>query len=76
VVWPAAEETLLVDDTATAVVQIDGKVRAKLEVSAKIGADELERLARADERVIRALGGKEITRAIARPPKIVSFSTK
>ena len=56
-------------------VQIDGKVRATLEVSARIDGTELERLARADPRVQRALGDREITRAIVRPPKVVSFST-
>ena len=66
---------LLVEDTVTAVVQIDGKVRATLEVSARIDSAELERLARADARVQRSLAGREITRAIVRPPKVVSFST-
>jgi leucyl-tRNA synthetase len=56
-------------------VQIDGKVRATLEVSARIDPSRLESLARADARVQRALGGREITRAVVRPPKVVSFST-
>ena len=74
--WRQADGTLLVEDTITAVVQIDGKVRATLEVSAKIGGEELERLAREDVRVHRALGEREIVRAIVRPPKVVSFSTR
>jgi len=74
--WRQADGTLLVEDTITAVVQIDGKVRATLEVSAKIGGEELERLAREDVRVQRALGEREIVRAIVRPPKVVSFSTR
>ncbi|OJV98612.1 MAG: leucine--tRNA ligase [Microbacterium sp. 67-17] len=73
--WRQADPTLLVEDTVTAVVQIDGKVRATLEVSAKIDGADLEALARADERVIRSLAGREITRAIVRAPKVVSFST-
>jgi leucyl-tRNA synthetase len=76
VTWRNADPMLLVEDTAKAVVQIDGKVRATLDVSAKIDATELERLARTDERVLRALGDREITRAVVRPPKVVSFSTK
>ena len=63
-------------DESANVVQIDGKVRATLEVSAKIGGEELERLAREDVRVQRALGEREIVRAIVRPPKVVSFSTR
>ncbi|QCQ15861.1 leucine--tRNA ligase [Microbacterium sp. RG1] len=74
--WRQPDGTLLVEDTVTAVVQIDGKVRATLEVSAKIGGEELERLAREDVRVQRALGEREIVRAIVRPPKVVSFSTR
>ena len=75
VTWRQADPTLLVEDTVTTVVQIDGKVRATLEVSARIDPKELEALARADVRVQRALAGREITRAIVRPPKVVSFST-
>lgn len=73
--WRQADPTLLVEDTVTAVVQIDGKVRATLEVSAKIDGADLEALARADERVVRSLAGRDITRAIVRAPKVVSFST-
>jgi len=74
--WRQADPTLLVEDTVTAVVQIDGKVRATLEVPVRIDGDELERLARADARTLRALGDREIVRAVVRPPKVVSFSTR
>ncbi len=74
--WRAADPALLVEDDVTAVVQIDGKVRGTLSVSAQITPDELEALARADEKVLRALGDKPIVRAIVRAPKVVSFSTK
>ena len=73
--WRQPDATLLVEDTVTAVVQIDGKVRATLEVSARIDPKKLESLARDDARVQRALAGRDITRAIVRPPKVVSFST-
>jgi leucyl-tRNA synthetase len=73
--WRTADPTLLVEENVTAVVQIDGKVRATLQVPARIDADELERLARADDRVTRSLAGRGITRAVVRPPKVVSFST-
>ncbi|WP_029145448.1 leucine--tRNA ligase [Microbacterium luticocti] len=75
-VWPDADTALLVEQTVTAIVQIDGKVRATLEVPADIDGDALEALARADERVLRSLDGRAITRAIVRAPKVVSFSTK
>jgi leucyl-tRNA synthetase len=73
--WRQPDATLLVEDSVTAVVQIDGKVRATLDVPARIDPTELESIARGDARVQRALAGREITRAIVRPPKVVSFST-
>ncbi|WP_029149848.1 leucine--tRNA ligase [Microbacterium indicum] len=76
VAWREADPTLLVEEEVTAVVQVNGKVRAQLQVSAKIGADELERLARADEKVLRAVGDKEIVKAIVRAPKVVSLVVK
>ncbi|PVW06522.1 leucine--tRNA ligase [Microbacterium sp. Gd 4-13] len=75
-VWRQPDPTLLVEESVTAVVQVDGKVRATLEVSARIDAADLEARARADEKVRRALGDREIVRAVVRPPKVVSFSTK
>ncbi|WP_232531830.1 leucine--tRNA ligase [Microbacterium halophytorum] len=74
--WRRADPNLLVEDQVTVVVQIDGKVRAKLEVPASISAEDLEQLARDDERVKRSLGDKEIAKAFVRLPKIVSFATK
>ena len=76
VTWRQADPVLLVEDTATCAVQVNGKVRATLEVPAKIGDAALEALARADEKVQRALEGKEIARVIVRAPKIVNFAVK
>ncbi|MFF7292786.1 leucine--tRNA ligase [Microbacterium sp. NPDC008134] len=76
VTWRSANPALLVEDTVTAVAQVNGKVRAQLEVSARIGEAELEALARGDERVIRAIGDQEIVKVIVRAPKIVSFVVK
>lgn len=76
VTWRTANPALLVEDTITAVAQVNGKVRAQLEVSARIGEAELEALARGDERVIRAIGDQEIVKVIVRAPKIVSFVVK
>ncbi|MDR6868809.1 leucyl-tRNA synthetase [Microbacterium resistens] len=74
--WRQADPVLLVEDTVTTAVQVNGKVRATLEVPARIGEAELEALARADEKVQRALADKEIIRVIVRAPKIVSFAVK
>jgi leucyl-tRNA synthetase len=74
--WRKADPALLVEDAVMAVVQIDGKVRDKFEVSPKISADELEALARNSEAVIRSLGDKEIVNVIVRAPRVVSIATK
>ena len=76
VTWRSADPALLVEDTVTAVVQVGGKVRAQLEVPARIGEAELEALARADERVIRSIGDREIIKVVVRAPKIVSIVVK
>jgi len=76
VTWRSADPALLVEDTVTAVVQVGGKVRAQLEVPARIGEAELEALARADERVIRSVGDREIIKVVVRAPKIVSIVVK
>ena len=69
--WPQADERYVGQDTVTAVVQIKGKVRAKLEVSADIDPDELEKMAL--EAVAERLGGKPPRKVIVKAPKIVSI---
>jgi leucyl-tRNA synthetase len=71
--WPAHDETLLVQDTVTAVVQVQGKVRERLEVSPGISEDELRELALASENVQRALDGRGIRTVIVRAPKLVNI---
>ncbi|WP_423298843.1 leucine--tRNA ligase [Glutamicibacter nicotianae] len=70
--WPQVDESLLVDDTITAVVQIKGKVRARLEVPVDITEDELREQALAHESVIRMLDGKDPLKVIVRAPKLVN----
>ncbi|WP_037576475.1 leucine--tRNA ligase [Phaeacidiphilus oryzae] len=70
---PEADPRYLVEDTVTAVVQIKGKVRARLEVSPEISEAELEAAALADEAVRRALGGADIRKVIVRAPKLVNI---
>ncbi|WP_437123510.1 leucine--tRNA ligase [Subtercola boreus] len=74
--WRGADPTLLTEESVTAVVQVDGKVRARLEVSPKISAGDLEAQARASEAVVRFLGDREIVNVIVRAPKIVNIATK
>ncbi|MDI3211276.1 leucine--tRNA ligase [Arthrobacter sp. AL12] len=71
--WPAHDAALLVQDTVTAVVQVQGKVRDRLEVSPEISEDELRELALASENVQRALDGRGIRTVIVRAPKLVNI---
>jgi leucyl-tRNA synthetase len=71
--WPAADPALLVHETITCVVQVNGKVRDRLEVSPEIAESELRELALAAPGAARALGGQGIKRVIVRPPKLVNI---
>ena len=71
--WPAVDPALLVVESVTAVVQVLGKVKARLDVSPDISAAELEALALADEGVVRAIEGREVRRVIVREPSLVNI---
>jgi leucyl-tRNA synthetase len=71
--WPAVDESLLVQDTVTAVVQVQGKVRDRLEVPADITEDELRELALGTAQVQRTLAGRDIRTVIVRAPKLVNI---
>jgi leucyl-tRNA synthetase len=71
--WPDVDPALLVEDAVTAVVQIQGKVRARLEVSPDISEADLEALAMADEGVVRAIDGRPVRKVIVRAPKLVNI---
>ncbi|MFJ7056260.1 leucine--tRNA ligase [Streptomyces microflavus] len=71
--FPVADPAYVVDETVTCVVQIKGKVRARLEISPSITDEELEALALADPAVVAALGGAGIRKVIVRAPKLVNI---
>ena len=71
--WPEAEEAKLAAERVTLVVQVNGKVRDRLEVDAAIDESEALQYALASERVQRHLDGGEPRRVIARPPKLVNL---
>jgi leucyl-tRNA synthetase len=74
--WRRADPTLLVESSVTAVVQVNGKVRDRLEVSPKIDPAELEKLARESSAVIRSIGDGTVVNVIVRAPRLVNIAVK
>jgi leucyl-tRNA synthetase len=71
--WPAVDEELLVEDKVVCVVQIDGKVRDRLDVATTVTAENLQAQALASLTVAKALAGREPLKVIVRAPKLVNI---
>ncbi|MEM1239669.1 MAG: leucine--tRNA ligase, partial [Cyanobacteria bacterium P01_H01_bin.26] len=71
--WPTFEETALVADEITLVIQIKGKTRGTISVPASASKDELEQYARESDIAKKYLEGKEIKKVIVVPGKLVNF---
>ncbi|MFA9395334.1 MAG: leucine--tRNA ligase [Halodesulfovibrio sp.] len=71
--WPTYSEEAMVKDVLTVVVQVNGKVRARLEVPASAGKDEVEELAKNDVNVQKHVEGKTIRKVIVIPGKLVNI---
>jgi leucyl-tRNA synthetase len=71
--WPEADESQLVRDTFELVVQVNGKVRDRMEVPADLAEEELVARAKASERVQAHLDGQEVRKAIVVPRKLVNL---
>lgn len=76
VAWPTWDESKLVEDEIEIVVQIKGKVRAKLMVAKDLSREELQEIALADEKVKAEIDGKEIVKVISVPNKLVNIVVK
>ncbi|MDW4410052.1 leucine--tRNA ligase [Staphylococcus saprophyticus] len=74
--WPSYDEALLVDDEIEIVVQVNGKVRAKINVSKDIAKEEMEQIALDNEHVKSEIEGKDIKKVIAVPKKLVNIVAK
>ncbi len=70
--WPTFDPELVREDTVTMVVQVNGKLRDKVEVDAGISEAEAEALALALPKVAAALDGQPPQRVVARPPRLVN----
>ncbi|MCB1195903.1 class I tRNA ligase family protein, partial [bacterium] len=74
--WPLHDESALIDDEITIVIQVNSKLRSKLEVPANISQEEIERLALADEKIQSYIDGKQILKKIVVPNKLVNIVVK
>jgi leucyl-tRNA synthetase len=71
--WPAADPAFLERDTVTVVVQVNGKLRERLEVPVGLPERELVALARELPRVVQAAGGREVVREVVVPDRLVNL---
>jgi leucyl-tRNA synthetase len=71
--WPQADPDLLARDTVTLVVQVNGKLRDRIEASAGAPEEELLALARESEKVRRHLDGVEVVKEVVVPGKLVNL---
>ncbi|MFS5855220.1 class I tRNA ligase family protein, partial [Streptococcus agalactiae] len=74
--WPSYDESKLVENEIEIVVQIKGKVKAKLVVAKDLSREELQDLALANEKVQAEIAGKDIIKVIAVPNKLVNIVVK
>jgi len=71
--WPQVDPDLLVSDTVTLVVQVNGKLRDRIEAPAEAPEEELLRLAKESEKVAKHLDGQQIVKEIVVPGKLVNL---
>ena len=71
--WPRADPAFLERDTVTVVVQVDGKLRERLEVPVGLAQDELVARARDLPRVLAAVDGREVVREVVVPDRLVNL---
>ena len=74
--WPTFDESKMIEDTFEMVVQVNGKVRGKIEVDSNTSEENMKKLAKEVENVKNYLDGHEIIKEIVIPKKLVSFVIK
>jgi len=74
--WPAFDAELARESEVEVPVQINGKLRARIQVAAGLDKAALEAAARGDDKVQALLGGSAIVKVIAVPDKMVNFVVK
>jgi leucyl-tRNA synthetase len=71
--WPEWDESLVAESTVTMVVQVNGKVRDRVDVPAGITAEDAEKVALGLEKVQGWIDGAKVQKVIARPPNVINF---
>jgi leucyl-tRNA synthetase len=71
--WPQVDESALEQDSIEWVVQVNGKLRSKISVSAKASSEEIQAMALNDEHAKRFIDGKTIRKVIVVPNKLVNI---
>ena len=74
--WPEFDETKCVESTVEIVAQVNGKIKAKLNIAADISAEDAIAAAKADERVAAAMEGKSVIKELYVPKKLVNIVVK
>ena len=74
--WPAYDESALVKDSVEIVIQINGKVKEKMNVASGLGRDELQKTVMESEAAVKAVDGRNIVKVIAVPDKLVNIVVK
>lgn len=74
--WPTFDESLLVDDEVEIVIQVNGKVRAKINIPKDLSKEEMQDLALSNDNVKMSIEGKEVKKVIAVPQKLVNIVAK
>jgi leucyl-tRNA synthetase len=74
--WPVHDEELAIDNEIEIPVQVNGKVRARIQVPRGTPRESLESMARADERIQQLIGGSSIARVVVVPDRLVNFVIK
>jgi len=74
--WPQVDPAMLVDDTITLPLQVNGKRRSELNIAKDMPKDDIEKLALADEAVQRSIGDATVRKVIIVPGRIVNIVAK
>jgi Leucyl-tRNA synthetase len=74
--WPGYDEDALVKDTVEIVIQINGKLKDKLNMDSGLGKEELEKAVMAEDSVKALTEGKNVVKVIAIPDKLVNIVVK